>query len=129
MLAIPKFARAVTIGYRLDMMAKSKYKYEKTLNSLPRGRVATMKRYAGSQIITRCVQAAPSRSTHAPLIIEPLIIFQDICYGVYITYDSYYGASSHNYQRHTDKGFRFYNAMNDNTKILSVDCIGICLCS
>ena len=29
MLAIPKFARAVTVGYRLDMMVVTGYKYEK----------------------------------------------------------------------------------------------------
>ena len=123
MLNIPKFTRAVTIGYRLDMMVKSEYAYDKILNS-HRGRVATMKRCADSQIFTRCVHVVYAWETYLS-VVKPFITIEDIHHGSNVIYDSYNGASYYNNQKYTDEGTRFYSMMSSRfTGIQSVSYFG-----
>ena len=53
MLAVPKFARAVTIGYRLDIMEANGYNYSIMMhNNLPKDRIIGFQRSARTQFLT-----------------------------------------------------------------------------
>ena len=125
MLAIPKFARAVTVGYRLDMMVVAGYEYNNILNSLYCGHIAAMKRCAGSQLFTRRIDVI--MAWIKPLIIYPSITFQDVYCGYNVLYNSSSTTTLYNGQRCSDDGVRSYKNINPVTKIHTIDYFGICL--
>ena len=126
MLAIPRFARKVTVGYRLDMMIAARYEYNNILNSLCTHE-SIIKRCSGSQIFTRCVNM--SITWLQPPIIRPYIFIQDVYHDAVVFYNLFSIVSFFNGRRCSDNGVRTYININPVTKIHIVDCFGTCLCS
>lgn len=109
MLAIPKFAHAVTIGYRLDMMVKSGYEYLRILEEI------SLKRhtFAENAFIGKCYKTHGSQRTQEVIHIisgRPKVCIRFSDTNTNAKYDTYtYGYSAHDENQYCNDGYICYN--------------------
>ena len=105
MLAIPKFARAATIGYRLDMMAAANYDYKKLLfhdYDYDYDKTSISVRRSRSEKMILLMERL--LSDYWEFYLQGRIIISKRA----IKYDSEVGTKSRKYEYHDD-GFRYFS--------------------